>query len=310
MNRYETVFIINPNVEEAGVKELTKKFSDLINNDGKVESVEELGKRKLAYEIKKNKEAFYMQLDFDETGKQILEKITGEYVQKVDVDGNSTAKTIEVRLDGQPIIITSFKEAISSGIIHVPMGNVTTDYEEYYQLVESVKEVANLLNGEKLPLVYKITDEVGMQSIVTKNIINIAIIVYAVLVIIITLYMIIKYKFEGFRQAIFNVAYLAALLILFRYINVSITINSLIALVILIMINYIFSIKFLNKFKKEVNRKKALKESLKELYLTIIPVAIIAIIFTFMSAVVINSVGTTIFWGLIVQVLFTLFTLV
>ena len=37
MNRYETVFIINPNVEEAGVKELIQKFSDIINNDGKVE---------------------------------------------------------------------------------------------------------------------------------------------------------------------------------------------------------------------------------------------------------------------------------
>ena len=54
MNRYETVFIINPNVEEAGVKELIQKFSDISNNEGKVESVEELGKKKLAYEIKKN----------------------------------------------------------------------------------------------------------------------------------------------------------------------------------------------------------------------------------------------------------------
>ena len=252
----------------------------------------------------------YMQLDFDEVGKKILEKITGEYIQKVDADGNATAKTVEVRLDGQPIIVTSFKEAISSGTIHVPMGNVTTDYEEYYQLVESVQEVANLLNGEKLPLVYKITDEVGMQSIVTENIINIVSVVYVVLVSIITVYTIIKYKFEGLKQAIFNIGYLATLLILFRYINVSITINSLIALVVLVIINYIFSIKFLNKLKKEVNRKIALKGTLKELYLAIIPVTIIAIIFTFMSAVVINSVGTTIFWGLIVQVLFSLFTLV
>ena len=165
-------------------------------------------------------------------------------------------------------------------------------------------------NGEKLPLVYKITDEVGMQSIVTENIINIVSVVYAVLVSIITVYMIIKYKFEGLKQAIFNIGYLATLLILFRYINVSITINSLIALVVLVIINYIFSIKFLNKLKKEVNRKIALKGTLKELYLAIIPVTIIAIIFTFMSAVVINSVGTTIFWGLIVQVLFSLFTLV
>ena len=54
MNKYETVFIINPNVEEDGIKALINKFSDLINSDGKVEEVNEMGKRKLAYEIKKN----------------------------------------------------------------------------------------------------------------------------------------------------------------------------------------------------------------------------------------------------------------
>jgi small subunit ribosomal protein S6 len=65
MNKYETVFIINPNVEEAGIKELVQKFSDVINNDGKVEEVNEMGKRKLAYEIKKNKEGYYVVIDFE-----------------------------------------------------------------------------------------------------------------------------------------------------------------------------------------------------------------------------------------------------
>ena len=41
MNKYETVFIINPSVEDAGVKALIEKFSNLINNDGKVEKVDE-----------------------------------------------------------------------------------------------------------------------------------------------------------------------------------------------------------------------------------------------------------------------------
>lgn len=252
----------------------------------------------------------YMQLDFDEAGKEILEKITSEYIQKVDESGNTTTKTVEVRLDGQTLIVTSFKEPVSSGTIHVPMGDTTTDYNEYYQLVESVQEVANLLNEEKLPLVYKITDEVGMQSVVTKKSINIAIITYAVFVLIISVYMIIKYKLEGLKQAVFNIGYLATLLIVFRYTNITITFNSLIALIALVVINYIFSIKFLNKFKEEKNQKIALKGALKELYLAIIPVIIIAVIFTFMSAVVINSVGMTFFWGLIVQVLFSLLALV
>lgn len=252
----------------------------------------------------------FMQLDFDETGKEILEKITKEYIQKTDESGNVISKTVEVRLDGQRLINTSFKEPISSGTIHVPLGNPTTDYNESYQLIQSVQEVSDLLNEEKLPLVYKVTDEVGMQSLVTKNTTNIATICYAVIVLIISLYLIIKFKFEGLKHAIFNVGYLATVLILFRYTNVVITFNSVIALIALIVINYIFSIKFLNKFNEEKNRKIALKGALKELYLAIIPVVIIAIIFTFMSAVVINSVGMTIFWGLIVQALFSLLTLV
>ena len=65
MNKYETVFIINPNVEEEGIKALIQKFSDLINNDGKVTEVNEMGKRKLAYEIKKNKEGYYVSIDFE-----------------------------------------------------------------------------------------------------------------------------------------------------------------------------------------------------------------------------------------------------
>ena len=65
MNKYESVFIINPSVEDAGVKTLIQKFSDLINSDGKVESVDELGKKKLAYEIKKNAEGNYVVINFE-----------------------------------------------------------------------------------------------------------------------------------------------------------------------------------------------------------------------------------------------------
>jgi len=65
MNKYESVVIINPNLENEAMQALIKKFSDLINTDGKVETVQELGKKKLAYEIKKHKEAFYIILHFE-----------------------------------------------------------------------------------------------------------------------------------------------------------------------------------------------------------------------------------------------------
>jgi small subunit ribosomal protein S6 len=65
MNKYESVVIIDPAVEEDKVKELSQKFTDIINNDGKVEKVEDLGKKKLAYEVKKNKEGYYIVINFE-----------------------------------------------------------------------------------------------------------------------------------------------------------------------------------------------------------------------------------------------------
>lgn len=65
MNKYESVIIIDPNIDEEGTKSLVQKFTDLINNDGKLEKVEELGKRKLAYEIQKNKEGYYVVFYFE-----------------------------------------------------------------------------------------------------------------------------------------------------------------------------------------------------------------------------------------------------
>ena len=86
MNKYESVIIVNPNLEEESVKKLIKKFSDLINTDGKVESVDEVGKKKLAYEINKNKEGYYVVFKFEAKSSLIAElernyRITDEVIK-------------------------------------------------------------------------------------------------------------------------------------------------------------------------------------------------------------------------------------
>ena len=40
MNKYESVVIINPSVTEEAMKELVTKYTDIINNEGKVESID------------------------------------------------------------------------------------------------------------------------------------------------------------------------------------------------------------------------------------------------------------------------------
>lgn len=86
MNKYESVVIINPTVDEEGVKSLVAKFTDLINTDGKVEKVDDLGKRKLAYEVKKQKEGYYQVFNFEANPELIRElernyRITDEIIK-------------------------------------------------------------------------------------------------------------------------------------------------------------------------------------------------------------------------------------
>ena len=66
MNKYESVIIINPNIADDEIKVIIENLKKIItDNNGSITKVEELGKKKLAYEIKKCKEGYYLVLYFE-----------------------------------------------------------------------------------------------------------------------------------------------------------------------------------------------------------------------------------------------------
>lgn len=65
MNKYETIYILHPSLDEEAVKANIEKFKDVIEKDaGVVENIDLWGKRKLAYEIKKVNEGYYVLVNF------------------------------------------------------------------------------------------------------------------------------------------------------------------------------------------------------------------------------------------------------
>ncbi len=64
INKYETVFVINPELSEEATKELVEKFTKLIEANGTIETVNEWGKRKLAYPIEDYTEGYYVVVNF------------------------------------------------------------------------------------------------------------------------------------------------------------------------------------------------------------------------------------------------------
>ncbi|MBM7872184.1 small subunit ribosomal protein S6 [Clostridium pascui] len=66
MRKYETIFILNPSLDEEAVKATVEKFKGAIeSNGGVVENVDFWGRRKLAYEINKISEGYYTLFNFN-----------------------------------------------------------------------------------------------------------------------------------------------------------------------------------------------------------------------------------------------------
>ena len=63
MREYEVVYIIKPNFEDEKYNQIIEKYNALIqNNGGEILKVEPWGKRRLAYEIEKLNEGYYVLL--------------------------------------------------------------------------------------------------------------------------------------------------------------------------------------------------------------------------------------------------------
>ena len=62
---YETVMVISMKQGEDGIQALIEKFKALIEKNATLQSVDEWGKRKLAYLINKESEGYYVLMNFE-----------------------------------------------------------------------------------------------------------------------------------------------------------------------------------------------------------------------------------------------------
>ena len=95
MNRsYEIMFIVRPDVEEADLDKLIEGFSaNIASGGGEVKSVEKMGRRRLAYTVRKFNDGFYVLLTVGAPGSLI-----GEIERRLRVS-EPVIKFITVRMD-------------------------------------------------------------------------------------------------------------------------------------------------------------------------------------------------------------------
>ena len=62
--KYEVMYVLNPNLSEEETAALVEKFKPLVEQNGTLDEREEIGKRKLAYEINYLTEGYYVLVKF------------------------------------------------------------------------------------------------------------------------------------------------------------------------------------------------------------------------------------------------------
>ena len=65
MKKFESVIILKPNLMKDEIKEILEKVEKTINKVAKITNKQEIGIKKLAYEIKKCKEGYYVVHQFE-----------------------------------------------------------------------------------------------------------------------------------------------------------------------------------------------------------------------------------------------------
>ena len=73
MNKYETIMILDTNISKESRENTINKIINYIKEKGRIEKTEDIGKRQLAYEIKKNNEGYYCIIQFELNAEDIAE---------------------------------------------------------------------------------------------------------------------------------------------------------------------------------------------------------------------------------------------
>ena len=279
---------------------------------------------KVLYNTTQSGTSVYLEISFDKNGKNKLEEISKTYVKSennttentTSEDTNSTEEkennTEETNTTSENSKSTEKKitmkidddEIITTGKIQLSVGQASTDSSTVQGYVKQAQNVATVLDTGKLPVKYDVEKNQYVLSNISKQDLIYVAIAMAVVTIIGIIVLIVKYKTNGLLAGISYIGLSALYLIVIRYTNVTISIDSIFAIGIILILNYIFIYMLLSNIRKMNDSKienvvgKSVSETYKKFFMRIIPICVVVITFCFASWIPMNSFGMTAFWGI------------
>ena len=306
------------------IKDQDDTSNVLVTND-------DLKKISAVYNTTSSGTTVYLQIEFNKNGKNILKQIsTGDYAtdenltNTTNTTGNTsedentnsnentsseeetkTQKKIILSIDNNDMITTSFDDPIEDGIIDLSMNQPSTDKDSISDTLQSASTIAAVVNSGKMPLTYKVAENNYVNTDITSNMLKKAMYVVIAIVIVALVVLIIKYKSVGLLASISYIGFVGLELLLIRYTNVTISLESIVAGIILLAVNYLITYRLIKVHETDSElKKKVYSNEFKSIIIKSIPIFIIAIIFVFMKWTKIATFGMFMFWGLLLSIIY------
>ena len=245
----------------------------------------------------------YLTIQFNKEGTQKLKDISNTFIKTTDEEGKETTKKISIKIDNTTVLSTYFSEEISTGMIQLTFGTASSKSEDLRNYVQEANNLATLLNTGNLPIAYTVDENRYILPDISNETFFVPAIIVLSIMVIAVLFLIIKYRVKGILGALSFTGYIASLLIIIRLTNVVVSIDGMVGILISIALSYVFIVYLLNGKKKE-EQEFTYKQGFINFLFVLIPIAVTTIIFSFISWIPIYSFGMTMFWGIVLIMLY------
>ena len=280
-----------------------KDTNEVLMNNSDIDSVN------VAYYPTETGTTVYLTIQFNKDGTKKFADITTTYVESTNDEGDRTTKNILLSLDGEDIIDTYFTEEITTGELQLSIGQETTDMDLLQDYILSASTMSVVLENGKLPITYGITTNKTISSTITEESRVVASIALLIIATTMIAYIIAEYKERGIIAGVSFVGFIALLLLVARYTDIVLTLEGVIAIILISIFYYIFLITVLNKMKtyksEGLTPKYIMERAIYKYMLIALPVFIISIVCCFTSYLRVSSFGIVMFWGILAFTVYT-----
>ena len=314
------------NLNTTGKFEIKDESTDevLLNND-------DIKSSEVLYNTTSNGTAVYLSIDFNKERKNKLEEISKKYTHSHDEETNEATSNetetetnettensteenseetknenkIKMEIDGQQIMSTSFEEPITNGKIQLSVGTASTDTKTIQGYFTQAQNVATVLDNGNLPVKYNVEKNQYILSNITEENLKCVAVAGCIVALIGIVILTIVFKTNGLVAGISEIGLAAIYLIVLRYTNVMISIESIVGIALILVLNYIFTFMILNNIKKmkKENAEKLVNKATTNAYIKFfnrsLPICIMAIAFSFAKWIPLSSFGMVTVWGLV-----------